>query len=521
MSTEPNPPRRQGIQNLARQGGIVASMTLVSRVSGFLRDIAMSHVLGAGAVADAFFVAFRIPNFFRRLFAEGAFQQAFVPVLARYRDAPRAAYLEFVAAVAGNLGLVLTLVVALGVIFAPGLIHVFAPGYRDDPEQFSRVAEMTRITFPYLGFISMTAFAAALLNSHGRYAVPAFTPVLLNLSLLGAVALGLTFTIDPVMTLAWGVFVAGVLQFAFQLPFLGRLGLVVMPRPTRHHDGVAEVGRLLLPAVIASSASQINALIDTVVASTLIAGSISWIYYADRLFELPIGLVAVALGTVLLPNLSRLAAAGDQRAFDRTLDWGVRMALLFGLPASAALYLLALPLVATLFQHGEMTALDARMAALALQAFAIGLVPLVLVKVSAPAYFARKDTQTPFRIALVAVATNIVLNLATFRWFGHVGLAFATTASACVNAGLLLRGLVWAGYRPGPAVRRTAVRAALGTVAMSLGLVLAVPTDGRWLSVSVSERVLWLVPGIVLAAVVYGAVLYAFGERPRDLRHRV
>ena len=186
-----------------------------------------------------------------------------------------------------------------------------------------------------------------------------------------------------------------------------------------------------------------------------------------------------------------------------------------------ARWLLALPFVATLFQHGEMTALDARMAALALQAFAVGLVPLVLVKVSAPAYFARKDTQTPFRIALVAVATNIVLNLATFRWFGHVGLAFATTASACVNVGLLLRGLVWAGYRPGPAVRRTAVRAALGTVAMSLGLVLAVPTDARWLSVSVSERVLWLVPGIVLAAVVYGAVLYAFGERPRDLRHRV
>ncbi|MGA0840139.1 MAG: murein biosynthesis integral membrane protein MurJ, partial [Pseudomonadales bacterium] len=313
-------------------------MTLISRLSGFARDMGISWLLGAGVLADAFFVAFRIPNFFRRLFAEGAFQQAFVPVLARYRREPAEVYRAFIATVLGNLLLVLTLVVLFGVVFSGVLTTVFAPGYRADPERFELVAAMTRITFPYLGFISLTALAAALLNSHGRYAVPAVTPVLLNLSLIGALLLGVYAAINPVIALAWGVFVAGALQFAFQLPFLGRLGLIVMPRPGADHPGARAVGRLLLPAVVASSASQINALIDTMVASTLIAGSISWIYYADRLLELPVGLVAVALGTVLLPNLSRLAAADNEAGFAGTLDWGLRMALLFGLPAAVALH---------------------------------------------------------------------------------------------------------------------------------------------------------------------------------------
>jgi putative peptidoglycan lipid II flippase len=328
-------------QNVTAQGGVVASMTLVSRISGFARDMVMSYVFGAGAIADAFFVAFRIPNFFRRLFAEGAFNQAFVPVLARYRNEPRALYLAFVAAVAGNLSVALLVVVLLGVCFAPALIFVFAPGFRDSPLQFDLAATMTRITFPYLGFISLTALAAALLNSHQRYAVPAFTPVLLNLCLIAAMLLGVAFAEQPVIALAWGVFVAGAVQLAFQMPFLGRLGLIVLPRPTLAHPGVRQVGKLLVPAVFASSVSQVNALIDTILASTLMTGSISWLYYSDRLLELPVGLVAVALGTVMLPNLSRLAAAGDERGFAATLDWGIRMGALFGVPAAVALYVLA------------------------------------------------------------------------------------------------------------------------------------------------------------------------------------
>ncbi|MGA1676697.1 MAG: murein biosynthesis integral membrane protein MurJ [Pseudomonadales bacterium] len=508
-------------QNVARQGSVVAAMTLISRLSGFARDMGISWVLGAGVLADAFFVAFRIPNFFRRLFAEGAFQQAFVPVLARYRREPAEVYRAFIATVLGNLLLVLTLVVLFGVVFSGVLTTVFAPGYRADPERFELVAAMTRITFPYLGFISLTALAAALLNSHGRYAVPAVTPVLLNLSLIGALLLGVYAAINPVIALAWGVFVAGALQFAFQLPFLGRLGLIVMPRPGADHPGARAVGRLLLPAVVASSASQINALIDTMVASTLIAGSISWIYYADRLLELPVGLVAVALGTVLLPNLSRLAAADNEAGFAGTLDWGLRMALLFGLPAAVALHVLALPLVATIFAHGAMSALDARMAALALQAFAVGLLPIILVKVLAPAFFARQDTKTPLRIALVAILTNIALNLATFRWFGHVGLAFATSVAACVNAGLLFRAVTQRGYRPGASVQRTGLRVGASVLVMIAALLLVLPPSAQWLSFDPLARVAWLALGVTLGGGVFALALFGLGERPRDLRHRI
>jgi len=497
-------------------------MTLISRISGFARDMVLSYFFGAGAIADAFFVAFRIPNFFRRLFAEGAFNQAFVPVLARYRNEPRELYLAFVAAVAGNLALALTIIVLLGVLFSPALIAVFAPGFRDSPEQFDLATLMTRITFPYLGFISLTALAGALLNSHQRYAVPAFTPVLLNLSLIGAMLIGVAFAEQPVIALAWGVFVAGALQLAFQVPFLGRLGLIVMPRPSLAHPGVRQVGRLLLPAVLAASVSQVNALIDTILASTLMTGSISWLYYSDRLLELPVGLVAVALGTVMLPSLSRLAAAGDEQGFAATLDWGLRMGVLLGLPAAVALYVLALPLISTIFLHGEMTALDARMAALSLQAFAAGLVPLVLVKVLAPAYFAREDTATPFRIACIAVATNIVLNLAMYRWFGHVGLALATTASAWVNAGLLLRGVLRRGdYRPGAPLARSVLRVLIASAAMAALLVVLMPADGEWLVMAGPERAAWLGAGVLAGAALFGALVLLGGERPRNLRHRI
>jgi putative peptidoglycan lipid II flippase len=523
MSTGSEQARRApGRQNVTAQGSVVAGMTLISRISGFARDMVLSYFFGAGAVADAFFVAFRIPNFFRRLFAEGAFNQAFVPVLARYRNEPAASYQRFIAVIAGNLSVALLTVVTLGVLFAPGLIFVFAPGFRQSPEQFELTTLMTRITFPYLGFISLTAFAGALLNSHQRYAVPAFTPVLLNLSLIGAMLVGARTIEQPVLALAWGVFVAGAVQLAFQLPFLGRLGLIVMPRPSLTHAGARQVGRLLLPAVFAASVSQINALIDTVLASTLMTGSISWLYYSDRLLELPVGLVAVALGTVMLPSLSRLAAAADRAGFAATLDWGLRMGCLLGLPAAAALYLLALPLIATIFFHGEMTALDARMAALSLQAFAAGLLPLVLVKVLAPAYFAREDTATPFRFACLAVATNITLNLAMFRWFGHVGLALATTASAWVNAGLLLRGLLRTGvYQPGARLRATALRVVCATTAMVLLLLVMLPQGDAWLSMTAAARAGRLAGGVAAGGLLFVLVLWITGERPRNLLHRI
>ena len=527
MSTDTEPRGVGAVQNVAAQGTVVAGMTLLSRISGFARDMVLSHFFGAGAQADAFFVAFRIPNFFRRLFAEGAFNQAFVPVLARYRNEPREAFRAFVAAVAGNLTIAVWAVVLLGVVFAPALVTVFAPGFRDSPEQFDIATGMLRITFPYLGFISLTALAAALLNSHSRYAVPAFTPVLLNLSLIGAMLFATNLVEQPIYALAWGVFVAGIMQLAFQIPPLARLGLVVMPRPSLAHPGVRQVGRLLLPSIFSASVSQINTLIDTILASTLITGSISWLYYADRLLELPIGLVAVALGTVLLPNLSRLASAANEAGFAATLEWGLRLAMVLALPAAAALYVLALPLVASLFYHGAMTALDARMTALALQAFAVGLLPMTLVKVLGPAYFARQDTATPFKIALVAVATNVVLNLALFSWFGHVGLAVATSAAAWVNAMLLLRGLVGERapevrrYRPGRALYVTVIRSALAALAMGVTLWWLLPDPAQWLDATLLRRAGWLAAAVGGGGATYLVVLLVLGERPRSLLHRV
>ncbi len=508
-------------QNVAAQGTVVAGMTMLSRISGFVRDVLLSNFFGASAVADAFFVAFRIPNFFRRLFAEGAFNQAFVPVLARYRRGPRPELVTFIQVVAGNLGVTMLLVVGLGVIVAPGLIMVFAPGFWSQPEQFALARDMVQITFPYLGFISMTAFAGAILNSHHRYAVPAFTPVLLNLSLIAAMLFATSVFSEPVFALAWGVLLAGFAQFLFQIPALHSLGLVVPPRTSLHHPGARRVGTLLLPAVFAASVNQINALIDTMLASTLITGSISWLYYSDRLLELPIGLVAVALGTVLLPNLSRLEREKSLQGFREMLDWGLRVGVFFGLPAAAALYVLSVPLVTSIFMHGALTALDARMAALALNAFAVGLLPLVLIKVLAPAYFAQEDTRTPFRIGVVAVAVNVVLNLALFRVMGHVGLALATSAAACVNAFLLWNGLHRSGRaRLSRLSLLTGARCLLAATVMSAVLIWLTPAQAIWLETTVVHRTFMLLESLAVGVVVYLGAVWLFGGRISHLLHR-
>ena len=512
--------------SVAAQGAVVSSMTLLSRLSGFARDLLFSHFLGATGATDAFLVAFRIPNFFRRLFAEGAFNQAFVPVLARYKKLGPQRLKVFIAVVGGDLALVLALFVAVGVVFSGALATVFAPGFWAQPAKLHLTAELVRVTFPYLGFISLTAFAGAVLNTHDRYAVPAFTPVLLNASLMLAMIFASAAGGDMVFALAWGVFAAGVLQLLFQAPSLGRLGLLVWPRISRRHAGAREVGRLLVPAALASSAGQLNALIDTILASTLMTGSIAWLYYADRLLELPIGLVAVALGTVLLPNLSKLAGEreGSARgaAFAAAMDWGLRMGVLLALPAAVALAVLALPLVATIFHHGEMTAVDAAMTSLALRAFAYGALPLVLVKVLAPAFFAHKDTRTPLRFALVAIAVNVALNLSMFRWFGHVGLALATAIAAWVHFWLLWRGVAAAGYYQATAgLARTAWRAVLAAALMGAVLAALAPSAEQWMALPSLQRIPWLAGLVLAGGSVYLAALWLVGWRPAEIDHRV
>lgn len=522
-------------RNLARQGSVIAALTGLSRVSGFLRDILLSYLFGASALADAFFVAFKIPNFFRRLFAEGAFSQAFVPILARYRERPFQELRGFVSRMFGNLALVLVLVTVIGWIYAAGLVTVFAPGFLDEPARFTLTVDLVRIVLPYLTCISLVALASSILNAHDRFALPAFAPVVLNLCMICAALLAIgtsgNGTVpgigaagrESVAILAWGVLIAGLVQLVLLLPPLKRLGLLTRPRLSLRDPGVRDVGRLLPPALFAASVAQINTLVDTILASLLITGSISWLYYADRMLELPIGLVAVTLGTVLLPNLSRLAAADDPERFRATVDWGVRVALLLALPAAVALYVLALPIIATMFRHGAATAVDAQMAALALKVLATGLFGWVLIKVLAPAYFAHKDTATPFRYGVAAVALNIGGNLALYQTFGHVGLALATAASGWLNAGLLLRGLVRNGrYSPSTEARQTLVKVVLASAAMAGVLLFGTAgTETLWLAGSILGRVALLLVLVAAGAATYALVLLALGVRPSALRYRL
>jgi len=446
MSSEPeSPPEQKPLPKapgLLRSSGLVGIMTMLSRVLGLVRDMVIARYFGAGAGADAFFVAFKIPNFLRRLFAEGAFSQAFVPVLSSYRETrSRSEVQRLVNAVAGSLGLVLLGVTLAAILGAPVLTAVFAPGFLDDDAKFALTSEMLRITFPYLLLISLTAFAGGILNSYDRFAVPAFTPVLLNLAMIAAAIWLAPLMNEPIMALAWGVFIAGALQLFFQLPFLMRLGLLPRPRVDYRHEGVSRILKLMAPAMFGVSVSQINLLLDTVLASFLQTGSVSWLYYSDRLAELPLGVFGIAIATVILPNLSRKHTAASSDQFATTLDWAVRAVLLIGLPAAVALVLLAEPLIATLFHYGEVTDRDVAMAAQSLRAYSAGLLAFMLIKVLAPGFFAREDTRTPVKIGIIAMVANMVFNLILIVPLAHAGLALATSLSAWLNGYLLWRGL--------------------------------------------------------------------------------
>ncbi len=443
-------PRAPG---LLRSSSLVGGMTLVSRVLGLARDVVFARVIGSGPGADAFFIAFKIPNFFRRLFAEGAFAQAFVPVLSEYRQkGTQAAVKELVDRVAGCLGSVLIAVTLLAVVGAPVVTALFAMGFVGDEVRFPLARDMIRITFPYLLLISLTGFAGAILNSYDRFAIPAFTPVLLNVSLIAAALCAAPLFAEPAVALAWGVLVAGVVQLMFQLPFLQRIHLLPRPVIDWRHPGVRRILVLMAPALFGVSVSQINLMLDTILASFLPVGSVSWLYYSDRLVELPLGVFAVAVATVIMPSLSRQHADSDPARFSRTLDWALRFILLLAVPATLALVLLAEPILLTLFQYGETGLRDMQMASLSLRAYALGLLAFMLIKVLAPGYFARQDMKTPVRIGIVAMVANMALNLAFvvplhfFFTIGHVGLALATSLSAALNAFLLYRGLRRGGF---------------------------------------------------------------------------
>ncbi|MFD2231561.1 murein biosynthesis integral membrane protein MurJ [Alkalimarinus sediminis] len=502
---------------LLKSSSIVGSMTMLSRILGLVRDIVIARYFGAGAGADAFFVAFKIPNFLRRLFAEGAFSQAFVPVLSEYRTNKGIKDVRaLINSVAGVLGMVLLVVTLLAVVGSPVLTTIFAPGFINEAEKFSLASEMLRLTFPYLLLISLTAFAGSILNSYGRFAVPAFTPVLLNLSLIAsAIWLSPLFE-HPVIAMAWGVLIAGMLQLFFQFPFLLKLGLMPRPRLDYRHEGVVRIMRLMLPALFGVSISQINLLLDTVLASFLQTGSVSWLYYSDRLSELPLGVFGVAIATVILPSLSRKHTTESADAFSKTLDWALRVVLLIGFPAAIALLLLAEPLLATLFYHGELTEHDVSMSTLSLRAYASGLMAFMLIKVLAPGYFSRQDTKTPVKIGVVAMVVNMVFNLILIWPLAHTGLALATSLSAWLNAYLLYRGLqkervYW--LQEGWA--RFISQLLFSLIVMSLVVAAILNFLPSWLLMSVIERVAYLALVVVSGGASYFVALYLSGIRLR------
>jgi len=481
-------------------------MTLVSRISGLARDVIFANLIGAsaGVAADAFYVAFRIPNFFRRIFGEGAFAQAFVPVLAEYRDrhGEEAARL-FTDRVTGTLGLILFLITAVGVVAAPAVVTVLASGFIAEPAKFDLTVQLLRLTFPYMMFISLVAMAAGILNTHGRFAAAAFTPVLLNLCLIAAAVLVAPHLEQPVLALGWGVFVAGVVQLLFQVPFLLRIRSLPRPRLRPRHEGVSKVSRLMLPAIVGSSAAQINMLVNTWLASFLVTGGVSWLFYSDRLMEFPLGVFGIALATVILPSLSRKHASASTEEFSHLLDWALRWCLIIGVPATAGLVVLAGPLLATLFQYGRFSPHDVEMARLSLVAFAIGLPAFILVKVLAPGYYARQNTATPARIAAISMVVNIVLSLALFKPLAHTGLALAISLAAFVNAGMLYRGLRGEQvYRPGNGWALFLLRIAVATGLMTGLLTWGAGDLGGWIEAGLWQRVgrlaLWVCAGVGL-----------------------
>jgi len=498
----------------------VGSNTLPSRILGFVRDLVLARVFGADAGTDAFFVAFKIPNFLRRLFAEGAFATAFVPVLTEYRTQRTFAELRgFVDDVAGTLGTVLLVVTLVGVLAAPVIVVVFAPGFIGEPGKYELAAKMLRLTFPYLFFISLTAFAGGMLNAHDRFGVPAFTPVLLNLSLIGCALWLAPQMQQPIIALAWGVLLAGVAQLLFQLPFLHQIRLLPRPRLAPRNEGVRRVARLMLPALFGVSVTQINLLLDTLIASFLVSGSISWLYYSDRLMEFPLGVLGVALGTVILPKLSRRHAEQSPERFSQTLDWALRWVLLLGLPAAVGLLALAGPILATLFFSDAFTSADVIAARRSLMAYSLGLLSFILIKVLAPGFYARQDTRTPVRIGVIAMAVNMGLNLALVFPLAHAGLALATTVSASLNAYLLYRTLRRLGaYQPAAGWPGLLVRACAAAALMGILLAWAPAALEVWLQMDTWARVLRLTIWVLAACAVYFAALLLLGIRLRHFR---
>ena len=510
--------------NLLKSLAAVSSMTMLSRVLGFVRDTIIARTFGAGVASDAFVVAFKLPNLLRRIFAEGAFSQAFVPILAEYKtqqgdEAAR----TFLAYVTGLLTLVLALVTFIGILAAPWIVWASAPGFADEAERFELTTDLLRVTFPYILLISLSSLAGAVLNTWNRFSVPAFVPTLLNISMI-VFALFLTPYFDPpIMALGWAVLVGGLAQLLFQLPHLRKIGMLVLPRLNLRDTGVWRVVKQMGPAIFGVSVSQISLIINTVFASFLVAGSVSWMYYADRLMELPAGVLGVALGTILLPALSKTHAGASREDYSRLLDWGLRLCLVLALPSAVALAIISEPLIASLFQYGKFTAADTLMTQRALIAYSLGLVGIILVKILAPAFYAQQNIKTPVRIGLVTLLATQAMNVLFIFVIplAHAGLALAIGLAACLNAGLLYWQLRKRDmFQPQPGWALFLGKLLLALLAMVAVLLLAMQQLPAWADGSMLWRLVRLGGLVGLGLLAYLAVLALLGFRLRDFARR-
>ena len=505
---------------------VVSIGTMLSRVLGLARDVVLANLLGAAPNADAFFVAFKIPNFLRRLFAEGAFSQAFVPVLTETREqGSHEAVRHLVDRVAGVLGGSLFVLTALAMVMAPWVALIFAPGFSRDVAKLALTADLIVWTFPYLFLISLTGFCGAILNTYGRFAVPAYTPVLLNLSLITAAVVWAPTMPEPALGLAMGVTLAGVVQLLFQLPSLRALKLTPRPVWDTKDEGVRKILMLMVPALFGVSVSQINLLFDTVLASLLPDGSVAWLYYSDRLTELPLGVFAIAIATVILPTLSALNSRAEPEEFSQTLAWAMRNVLLIAVPATVALWLLAEPILATLFQYGAFTDRDVEMAAASLRAYTVGLGGFMLIKVLAPGYYARQDMKTPVKIGIIAMVSNMVLNVLfvfPLMWYfemGHVGLALATSVSAWINAGLLYLGLRRGGISlTGVFEAKFVARLVVAVSLMGIAVSMMSPAVSLWLTADLSWRVGQMTLLVFVGMASFAMVLAVLGFKLNEVR---
>lgn len=508
--------------NLLKALATVGGMTLVSRVLGFVRDTIVARIFGAGIATDAFFVAFKIPNLLRRLFAEGAFSQAFVPILAEYKS--RQGHEEtrlLVDSVFGLLALALVLVAVLGILTAPFVVYISAPGFTATPDRFDLTVHMLRVIFPYIVFISLVSFAGGILNTYGKFSVPAITPAILNVSFI-VFAVWLTpYFNPPVLALAWGVVAGGVAQLAIQIPFLAKIGLLPRFKLNYRHPGARRVLKLMGPAVFGVSVAQISLLLNTLFASFLATGSVSWLYYADRLMEFPTGLLGVALGTILLPSLARHYSDKSHEEYSRLLDWGLRLTLLLALPAALALGVAAVPLISTLFRYGAFSPTDLVMTQQALVAYSVGLLGLILVKVLAPGFYARQNIRTPVKIAVTTLVATQLMNLAFIGPLKHAGLALSISLGACLNAGLLLYHLRKQGvYQPQPGWRRFVAKIMLALAAMGAVLWWMSRDVAFWMHAPALPKLMQLLLLMAAGSAVYFGCLWLLGLRFRDFSKR-